>query len=398
MRLAAALVPVSLLVPALAPLAQGAGAPGAAAPAARSGVLLGVASLGTLWIAPDASGRIWILVREGEIVVPRADGFWSVRTEAAVVAADESLAGDARSDAAAEDSAASAAPEEAEPAPEDSLVEAERCDDGSCEPGGDWFARALVASPLGTPAREAIYGADAERVAALRETDGTSEIEVVFASPAWIAFSEYFETDELSPIRRHGAGIMHLDSLAARPYVYPDLPGPGPLAFDEAARSRHARECARQYVRADARAVGDDELFAWPARTLYLGRSAGRWRLFERFAVATGIMRGFVFDCELSDSLPVSLVGHDRLAPSWAELRRQLPAAIDAVASPSGDLVVVVADDWLRVYAPRGGRLGAPAASLALPFPRLVMAQWATGAEVARWTRALAPHFEPVGR
>jgi hypothetical protein len=194
------------------------------------------------------------------------------------------------------------------------------------------------------------------------------------------------------------ARILRIDSIAAHPYVLDDERSGTPLSFDAAAEARHRRECAKQYVRSDSRMVDDAELFAWPVRSFFLQHLSGRWRLVQRFSMGTGALRGFVFDCILSDPVPASIVGHDRLAPSWSEIRRQIPSATDAVSSPSGDLVVVVSDEWLRVFAPRGGRLGAPLADLPMHFPHIVMAQWAAEGEIGRWTGALAPHLEDTAQ
>ena len=46
------------------------------ATAQRAGVLLGFDDGSTMWVAPDASGRVRALRNDTLLIVPRADGFW----------------------------------------------------------------------------------------------------------------------------------------------------------------------------------------------------------------------------------------------------------------------------------------------------------------------------------
>ncbi|HEX6057408.1 MAG TPA: hypothetical protein VFZ11_00220 [Gemmatimonadaceae bacterium] len=372
---------------------------GAQRPRPASGVLLGVAGHGTLWIAPDSSGRLRVMRAADELIVRRASGFWRVGVVTATVepdttapdadlveVSDEARAGD---EAAFEPDSA-----ELEPLSEitpDSLDGGACIEGGACEELGDWFATAVVAAPLDTAELTAVFRAPAAEIEELRATEGHSDFEVTFVAGDWISWTQTVEALDPEVNAGSGAALLRIDSLStlhqgeARSVL--------PLSFDAAALARHRRECSKQYVRSDSRMVGDADLFKWPTRSWFLQHLSGRWRLTQRFAIGSGAMRGFVFDCVLSDSLPPSLVGHDRLAPPWSEIRRQLPAATDAVSSPSGDLLVVATDEWLRVFAPRGSRLGAPLLDLPLDFPRIVSAQWAAGEDVAAWSGALAAYM-----
>lgn len=375
-------------------------APGAGAQRARpaSGVLLGVAGHGTLWIAPDSSGRLRIMRAADELIVRRGSEFWRVGVVTATVepdtstldadlveVSDEAEAGD---EAAFEPDSAELEPL-AEVAP-DSLDGGACIEGGACEDLGDWFATAVVAAPLDTTELTAVFRAPAAEIEALRATEGHSDFEVTFVAGDWISWTQTVEALDPEVNAGSGAALLRIDSLSAlhQGEARPALP----LALDAAALARHRRECSKQYVRSDSRMVGDADLFKWPTRSWFLQHLSGRWRLTQRFAIGSGAMRGFVFDCVLSDSLPSSLVGHDRLVPSWSEIRRQIPAATDAVSSPSGDILVVATDEWLRVFAPRGARLGAPLLELPLDFPRIVSAHWAAGEDVAAWSGALGKY------
>ena len=413
MRLHAAIATLLLAVPAAAPLAQerAAAAPArAAARAPRSGVLLGVAGHGTLWIAPDSAGRLRVLGPSIDLIVRRDTTFWRIAVVDAEVREDSG--GIAPMLALADPSGVppalpvppEAAAEEAAP-PEASGASAatdsadtDGCaDDEGCEEPGDWFSAAIIAAPADAEEPVAVLLRSPAEVRELRETEGARDLAITFAGGGWVAWTEYLETTGPAMTASNDARLLSIDSIAARPYVLGDARSASPFAFDAAAVARHRRECAAQYERSDSRMVDDEELFSWPLRSFFLQHLSGRWRLVERFSMGTGAMRGFLFDCLLSDAVPEALVGHDRLAPSWKEIRRQIPAATDAISSPSGDLVVVTSDEWLRVYAPRAGRLGAPLADLPLNFPHIVMAQWADPADVPRWTEALAPLLEDEG-
>jgi hypothetical protein len=374
----------------LALLASGADAQGRRSTSApSSGVLLGVAGHGTLWIAPDASGRIRVLGPAVDLIVRRDSAFWRIAVVDAEVEEDTlDVPGDSVD-------VADRRPDASAPAVPivDSLDRA-GCGGAECEEPGDWFAASIIAAPADAEEPAAILRSAPARLQELREIEGARDLAITFAGADWVAWTEYFETTGPVMNASNDARILRIDSIAARPYVLDDERSDAPLTFDAAAEARHRRECAKQYVRSDSRMVDDAELFSWPVRSYFLQHLSGRWRVVQRFSMGTGALRGFVFDCILSDSVPASIVGHDRLAPSWSEIRRQIPSATDAVSSPSGDLVVVASDEWLRVYAPRGGRLGAPLAALPMHFPHILMAQWATAGDVARWTRELAPLLE----
>src|SRR5688572_20023382 len=63
-----------------------------AAPIPRSGVLLGVAGHGTLWIAPDSTGRLRVLGPSVDLIVRRDTTFWRIAVVDAEVEEDEAVA------------------------------------------------------------------------------------------------------------------------------------------------------------------------------------------------------------------------------------------------------------------------------------------------------------------
>ena len=395
---------LSLLVTVVTPFAaraQAARPAPDAASARRSGVLLGIAGHGTLWIAPDSSGRLRAHGPSGDLIVRRASGFWRVGVVQAMVEEDTAatvsslveITGDTIATEAEDPFDPDSIGETVEEIGGDSLAADGCTQGGACEDFGDWFATAVVAAPLDTTELVAVFRAPAPMIEELRATEGHSDFEITFLGDSWISWTQTVEALDPEVVAGFGAALLPFDSLTS--VHRGDVPSGValPIVFPSTDVARQRRECSKQYVRSDSRMVSDADLFSWPDRSWFLQHLSGRWRLTQRFAIGSGAMRGFVFDCVLSDSLPASLVGHDRLTPSWAVIRRQIPAATDAVSSPSGDLVVVATDEWLRVYAPRGGRLGATLLDIPMHFPRIVMAQWTTGDDVAQWTRALSPHL-----
>lgn len=119
----------------------------------------------------------------------------------------------------------------------------------------------------------------------------------------------------------------------------------------------------------------------------FVARDRGRWRAF-----AYDHVYGSECDFESGIDLPLpsSFTGHDSLRPSWRAISLAVPAATDAFASPSGDLVVVVSPDSLSAFESDGVRLGRRLLAIPLSHERVVMAQWAVGRHVVRWDREIS--------
>lgn len=92
-----------------------------------------------------------------------------------------------------------------------------------------------------------------------------------------------------------------------------------------------------------------------------------------------------------SEPLPHSFTGDAPLPIAWAEVVRQLPNAVDAVASPAGELMLVQRADTLMLFRPIGGKLGPPLLRAPVGRHKLAMIRWATPDETRRWNATLAP-------
>jgi hypothetical protein len=78
-------------------------------------------------------------------------------------------------------------------------------------------------------------------------------------------------------------------------------------------------------------------------------------------------------------------------------IARKVPGLRDALSSPSGDLLVALTAESLQVFGVRNGAIGEALLTVPLATPKesVVMAQWATGQHVERWTRELTAILKP---
>lgn len=120
-------------------------------------------------------------------------------------------------------------------------------------------------------------------------------------------------------------------------------------------------------------------------------REPGRW--VGRFAEMAGNGEGAYLRRWREErlDLPEALVSHDRFCCEWAVVRAAEPNARDAFSSPAGDWLAVVTPSAVAFYAVFDGVPDTPRiGSLELrPGELPIMAQWATGEYVAKWTEFL---------
>lgn len=90
---------------------------------------------------------------------------------------------------------------------------------------------------------------------------------------------------------------------------------------------------------------------------------------------------------------------HDGLCLPWADIVDAVPDAEDAFCSPGANWIAVMTGDSLVALPVReDGTLGGQALNIALrPEEKPVMAEWATGGYVAKWTAFLTGFFAANG-
>ncbi|MFN3265770.1 MAG: hypothetical protein ACK41E_02920 [Deinococcales bacterium] len=124
-------------------------------------------------------------------------------------------------------------------------------------------------------------------------------------------------------------------------------------------------------------------------------RRNGQWVMRGRLGYAYEAVRNVCcidFDSGIN---PKSLVGHDQLAVSWANLKAKYPKMIDAFSSPNKDVLFTIEPNKLLAFALQNGKLGGVLLSLPFKDPvSPVMIEWANPGSVARWTKELGSYLK----
>ncbi|HJU66736.1 MAG TPA: hypothetical protein VJ650_00715, partial [Gemmatimonadaceae bacterium] len=122
-------------------------------------------------------------------------------------------------------------------------------------------------------------------------------------------------------------------------------------------------------------------------------RQQGAWS--ARIWVDGPIVARGGHETEEGPLLPHSFTGDAPLPMPWTELVRQVPNAGDAIASPTGDYVLVQRADSLLLFRQTSGQLGSRLLSVHIGYyEELAMVRWATPSETRRWSSEL-PRLAP---
>lgn len=216
-----------------------------------------------------------------------------------------------------------------------------------------------------------------------------SKIQIKFVSPEYLAVGEQSgQTEECEP--RGGRWYQS--------YYVSRFNGDSSFALAQLASTR-VDSIGRLALARDAKALAKDEVCAHVVEGFdstelleigaawYPSRAAGRWMPVLVEELGSG-------ECQLQPVVDVALnasfVGHDTLRPSWGALAKQIKGLNDAFTSPRGDLLIVRATDSLFVYLGGRERVGRRIGAVPFSGREIVMLQWATGREVARWDREIA--------
>jgi hypothetical protein len=387
----------------------------APAHAQHSALLLGMSANGTSTVLVEVHGDT-VRVRAGSgIVVPRKSGFWRVGVDApppeypdlraraiAFHHIDTTLTDSARvaavlaqeeareRAAAAEDSARLANPRADSAEREEANAYGEPLGHEPC------FARQLWAAPLGTWPVLAPPDCEEGMVPA-------GDVFFRFVSSDYVSASLEL-TGEYSYGFARAAILGSLDSLARGfTAIYADLAGDGGPPRTPSTRRRE-RACDESWIRGILQMEPEDMPGERPDyRGTMIHRLAGRWGYASYYALTSHAGRGAESTCELGVRVPFKVSGWDSLTVPWKTIKRQMPSAFDAFASPAGDVVVVLTPQAIVVRRRAGVSLGrtlaaVPWSSILAPYTvtptepeGTVMSQWATGANAVRWARTLKP-------
>ena len=117
-------------------------------------------------------------------------------------------------------------------------------------------------------------------------------------------------------------------------------------------------------------------------------RQRGEWAA-RRWIDGPIVCRGGQED-EEGEPLPRSLTGEPPLPIAWDELVRQLPNVGDATASPAGDYLLAQRADSMMLFRITDGQLGPALMRIHVGYgEELVVVRWATADEERRWSATL---------
>jgi len=177
--------------------------------------------------------------------------------------------------------------------------------------------------------------------------------------------------------------VESLDSInaAAEPRESSAVLGPTAVA-----RHRRLNNAARSWA-SDCGARGFmSEPTNWTIR-----RERGSWIAVANFwGTGGGICGRYNEERVLQVGLPRSIEpSQSRLPVSWAAIKRAVPDAIDATASPDQDVVVVLSPSQVRSLRFEHGRLKPVGESIPVRGP-FVMLEWAPRADALRWNEVVS--------
>lgn len=120
-------------------------------------------------------------------------------------------------------------------------------------------------------------------------------------------------------------------------------------------------------------------------------RKNGKWLLRGRLNYSIPSVKNEYADFNIPMVAPENLVNYDSLFPSWEVIKQKVPSAVDGYTSPNKDIVVVLTNSKLLVYAIKDNILGnSPLKELELKNSEVaVMSQWATDNYVKIWSEDL---------
>jgi len=371
---------------------EGSGADGRSAAADQVGLLVGLSSGRTLWIAPQR-GAVRLLATKSDLLVPRGDGFWWVgvarrctvdendgggmNVEAGLYLDREDAVYVTRAGEAAHVTLGGMPCEEAETeAAKRAITHARRTAEAAAAEGDSSALQALATDTV--------------------PTDGEGRVDdcfvgsrtITFVSPAALSVENRDQTTEYcSPGKYYTSGsntVRRLTSdeqLPLRPLLAPpereklenEFAESAPCGFDDEKTPDHVDS-------------------AWAVH-----RAEGRW--VATFWVDGPIVCRGGTDVELSAPLPASFTGHGPLPVPWTEIKRLVPNVTDAAGSPSGAHLALLVGDTLSLVRVREGRIGEAVAKIPLGWSeQIVMLRWASPAEIEQWNRVIPTLAEPEVR
>jgi hypothetical protein len=313
----------------------------------------------TLWIAPSA-GKMAVVATLPTLVVPRDDGFWRVDIEPSCGITEQTM--------------------EMQGAFLDSYRTAVWRRWGSARthvPPNDEMDCARALDRVRTMVEDTTGLGGDEGACNVRE------LAITYASPKFVSYSMYTAHTEFCSPGRY-ASRTRLFVAGVRDTVVADPPD-STISVLEALTPARAASLEKRW----SAAVTDCTHEESPDANWGIIRGVGEW-VTDFSSTGPTVCRGDgMAEFDIRERIPASMARNE--PREWLErIRRVVPKVDDFLVSPRQDVIVVRRDDTLNLHAPRGEALGQPLLSYALrPGERVIMAEWALGSHVARWTKSL---------
>ena len=305
----------------------------------------------TLWLAPG-QGKLALVAELPTLVVPRSDGFWRLDVETSC-----------------------------------GITEA------TMEMGGPFVDRYAdpVWRKLGSP-RTFVPGdhllACVEARRKVREIRDTADVElyaepcnvrdvtVTYVSPGFVSYHTYSAQTEFCSPGRYTSRV-HLsvvDTLHKS------------LSLLESLAPARKVALTRQWDAARTDCTFEES----PDENWGIIRGTGEW-VTDFSSSGPTVCRGDgMAEFEIRERIPPSIARSE--STEWLlRLREVVPGLDDFFVSPAGDLVVVRTGDQLHAFTVEGVRLAGPIFGYTLsPHERVILAEWAVGTHVRRWSAELS--------
>jgi hypothetical protein len=314
----------------------------------------------TVWVAPDASGKLAALVTIPNLIVPMKDGFWHVGVKQMCEFSHEP--GDQTGGNESMRQAVWRAPISMAAKVQATQLCREHDPDDYAPPFGRSEQDQMKISQCGFELMEIEYVSPA--VLSVRKYDGQSESCEPRGGRYSVDFSVVgYESDEALTVRQ----VLGDEARAA--YL---------KALPKQGQGDGGEDCGEP--------ANQDS--GWR-----IDRHAGRWALYAHQGMGN-------FGCHVDAYVPFRLqsnvTGDNSPSPEWKQLKASVKDFRDAYVSPTKDLLIVMTGTELRFCQYVEGMPGK--ALLTLPAYPVVMLQWSTGKHVQDWTQqlgAIAAHALP---
>ena len=351
-------------------------APGAAAQ--RSGLLLSFSNR-TLWIAP-VGGKMTVAADIPALIVPRDDGFHHLGTvQWCDVAPGPEMPGPFYSET---DVLVDLKVGEPRPLPDASTGEME-CAEAMAvlKAHGDSVARqdSIALTQARSHEDSVMHAPPGEDTSDEGDLCGFLRLRITYASPRYLSTAQSEGTTEFCSPGRY-------TSSERRSTLRADSGGEVGLLEHLPALQR------RRLLARWEQEKGSCALEETPDQSWGIERAFGEWHAAFATSGATACRgesgnedNGF----SIVQRVPLPLARRDPVERWLPQLKAFAPKISDAFVSPTNDLVVARVGKQLAIFVPRGKRLGAPIITVDIPDDAVVMAEWATGSHVDRWTEQL---------